>query len=72
MGMLFLNSTGPRSAELAEQAGKVTDIPVGIDPEFGSVTFDSDAYAEEELQGIVFDALSGIDPEWRDHLALDE
>ena len=28
------------------QAGKLTEIAVGIDPEFDSATFDSDAYGE--------------------------
>jgi hypothetical protein len=35
-------------------------------------TFDSDSFRDEELQGIVFDALVGIDPDWRAHLTLAE
>jgi hypothetical protein len=72
VGLLILNATGPRGEELAMEAGKVTDIPVGWDAEFDSATFDADAYDEAELQGIVFDALGGLDPEWRSHLELAE
>ncbi len=54
------------------QAGKVTEIAVGWDSEFNSATFDSDSYDEAELQGIVFDALGGIDSDWRSHLELAE
>jgi hypothetical protein len=70
MGMLFLSAVGPKGEELAMQAGKVTEIPVGFDPEFESATFDSDSMDEAELQGVVFDALGGIDPEWHSHLEL--
>jgi hypothetical protein len=72
MGMLFLSAVGPKGEELAMQAGKVTDVPVGWDSEFESATFDSDSMDEAELQGVVFDALAGIDAEWRSHLALAE
>jgi hypothetical protein len=72
MGMIILNSVGPRGEELALEAAKVTDIPVGWDDEFDSATFDSDTYDEAELKGIVFDALEGIEPEWREHLELAE
>jgi hypothetical protein len=68
MGLLFLNAVGPKGEELAMAAGKVTDIAVGWDEEFDSATFDSDTYDEAELKGIVFDALEGIDPDWREHL----
>ncbi len=57
MGILILEATGPRGEELATQAGKVTDIAVGFDPEFECATFDSEALDEAELQGVVFDAL---------------
>ncbi|MGI9019409.1 MAG: hypothetical protein ACR2G3_01700 [Solirubrobacterales bacterium] len=72
MGMIILNSIGPKGEELAMKAGKVTEIPVGWDAGLDSATFDSDAYGEAELEGIVFDALGGLDPEWREHLALAE
>jgi hypothetical protein len=72
VGLLILNATGPKGEELAMQAGKITEIAVGWDSEFDSATFDADAYNEAELQGIVFDALGGIDPEWRSHLELAE
>jgi hypothetical protein len=68
--MLILSSVGPKGQELALQAGKVTEIAVGWDDEFDSATFDSDTYDEAELQGIVFDALQGIDSDWREHLEL--
>ena len=72
MGMLILNAIGPKGEELALEAGSLTEIPVGIDPEFNSATFDADAYEEGELQGIVFDALSGLDADWQSHLKLAE
>ncbi|MFI5025584.1 MAG: hypothetical protein ACHQCI_02370 [Solirubrobacterales bacterium] len=70
MGMIILNSIGPKGEELALEAGRLTEIAVGIDPEFNSATFDADGYEEGELQGIVFDALAGLDPEWQSHLQL--
>ena len=72
MGMLILKATGPRGEELALDAGKITEIPVGYDSELDSATFDSDAYDEAELQGIIFDALGGLDPDWRSHLEPDQ
>ena len=72
MGLLILNATGPRGEELAMEAAKITEIPVGWDEELDAATFDADAYDEAELQGIVFDALGGIDPDWRSHLELAE
>jgi hypothetical protein len=71
MAMLTFDTTGPRGEELAMEAGRVTDIAVGFDPEFECATFDSDL-PEEELQAIVFDALGVIDPGWREHLSLSE
>jgi hypothetical protein len=68
VSLLILESIGPKGEELAMKAGEVTEIPVGFDPELESATFDSDDLSEAELQGIVFDALGGIDPEWRSHL----
>ncbi|MEO8091387.1 MAG: hypothetical protein ABI726_01605 [bacterium] len=70
MGMLILEATGPSGEELAMQAGKVTDIPVGFDPGLECATFDSETLDEAELQGVVFDALGGIDPEWQAHLRV--
>jgi hypothetical protein len=71
MAMLTLDAIGPRGEELAMEAGKITDIPVGFDPEFKCATFDSDLPAEE-LQAIVFDALGGIEPGWQEHLRVSE
>jgi hypothetical protein len=70
--MLAFEAIGPKAEELAVQAGKVTDIPVGYDPEFHCARFDSDSFRDEELQGIVFDALAGIDPDCQAHLTLAE
>jgi hypothetical protein len=72
VGLLILNAIGPRGEELVMAASKLTEIPVGYDAELDSATFDSDAYDEAELQGILFDALGGIDPDWRSHLELAE
>jgi hypothetical protein len=68
MALLFLESIGPEGERLALEAGRLTEIPVGFDSGLGSATFDSDELGEAELEGIVFDALAGIDPDWRDHL----
>ena len=70
--MLILNAIGPKGEELALEAGKVTEIPVGYDADLDSATFDSDAYEDAELEGIVFDALGGLDSDWRSHLELAE
>ena len=72
MGILTLEAIGPKGEELAYAAAKTTDLPVGFDSELECATFDSDSLEEGELQGIVFDALSGIDPGWREHLRLAE
>ena len=72
MGMLILEATGDRGEELAMQAGKVTETAVGWDSEFNSATFDSESLGDAELQGVIFDALSGIDAEWRTHLQVVE
>ena len=72
MALLTLEAIGPNGERLAMQAGEVVDVPVGFDPEFACATFDSDTLGEEELEGVVFDALGGIDPEWRTHLRLAE
>ena len=70
--MLILEGTGPRAEELAMKAGEETDIPVGFDPEFESATFDSDELEDAALQRVVFEALDGIDPDWRSHLKVAE
>jgi hypothetical protein len=68
--ILTLDAIGPKGEELAMQAGKTTDIPVGFDPEFECATFDSDGLEAGELQSTVFVALAGIDPDWQSHLRL--
>jgi hypothetical protein len=68
MALLFLESIGPEGERLALEAGRLTEIPVGFDADLGSATFDSDELGEAELEGIIFDVLAGIDPDWRDHL----
>jgi hypothetical protein len=72
MGIATLESIGPKGEELALAAGKVTDIPVGFDSELEVATFDSQSLEGGELEAVIIDALSGIDPDWRDHLRLAE
>jgi hypothetical protein len=65
--LLILEGVGPNAESLAMEAGRVTETPVGWDGE--TATFDTDAYPNEgELQGVIFDALNGLDPAWREHL----
>ena len=68
MALLFLEAIGPEGERLALEAGRLTEIPVGFDSEFNTATFDSDELDAAELEGVVFDALGGIDPDWRSHL----
>ena len=68
--ILTLEAIGPKAEQLATEAGKVTDIPVGYDPEFECATFDSGMLEGKELEAVVIDALAGIDPEWQAHLRL--
>lgn len=70
--MLILNAIGPRGEELAMEAAKLTDIPAGFDPEFKCATYDSETLSDGEMQGIVFDALAGLDSEWQAHLSIAE
>jgi hypothetical protein len=70
MGIATLEAIGPKGEELALKAGEVTDIPVGFDSELGAATFDSDDLEGAELEAVLFDALSGIDPDWPEHLRL--
>lgn len=72
MGILTLEAIGPKGEELALRAGELTEIPTGFDSELSCATFDADGLSEPELEGIVFDALGGLDPEWREHLKLAE
>lgn len=72
MALLTLEAIGPKGEQLAMDAGKARDIPVGFDPEFECATFDSDGVDEAELQVIVFEQLARIDPEWQSHLRLAE
>jgi len=70
--MLILEGTGPRAEELAMKASDETDIPVGWDSGFESATYDADDLDDAELQKVVFQALDGIDPDWRSHLRVVE
>ena len=72
MALLLLEAIGPEGERLALEAGRLTEIPVGFDSEFNTATFDSDELDGAELEGIVFDALGGIDPDWRSHLRVAE
>ncbi|MGH2951869.1 MAG: hypothetical protein ACRDKX_07495 [Solirubrobacterales bacterium] len=68
MGLVTLEAIGPKGEELALAAGEVTGTPVGFDAELECATFDSDSLEGAELEAVLFDALSGLDPEWREHL----
>ena len=70
MALLLLEAIGPEGERLALEAGRLTEIPVGFDSEFNTATFDSDELDSDELEGVVFDALGGIDPDWRSHLRV--
>ena len=70
MALLFLEAIGPEGERLAVEAGRLTEIPVGFDSELRTATFDSDELDAAELEGVVFDALGGIDPDWRSHLRV--
>jgi len=70
MGLLILEATNPHGEELAQEAAKALDVAVGVDPEFGSLTFDSDAHSDEELEAAVSESLQGLDADWRDHLRI--
>jgi hypothetical protein len=70
MALLFLEAIGPEGERLALEAGRLTEIAVGFDSEFNTATFDSDELDAAELEGVVFDALGGIDPDWRSHLRV--
>ncbi len=72
MALFLLEAIGPEGERLALEAGRLTEIPVGFDSEFNTATFDSDELDGAELEGIVFDALGGIDPDWRSHLRVAE
>jgi len=72
VGLLTLEAIGSNGEQLAMEAGKVTDIPVGWDSEFSCATYDADALDEAELQGVIFDALSGLDTDWAEHLRVAE
>ncbi|HEX6115743.1 MAG TPA: hypothetical protein VFY99_01495 [Solirubrobacterales bacterium] len=73
--MIFMEQVGPEGERLAMAAGDAAEeVTVGWDAEFGSATFDSDAYdpdvelSEDEVRTRVFAALDGLDPDWRSHL----
>lgn len=67
--LLMLEATGPHGERLAMEAGRITETPVGWDEETRTATFDSEAYPnEDELQGVIFDALNGLDASWREQL----
>jgi hypothetical protein len=71
MAMLFMQAVGSNGEQLALAAGEAIDVPVGWDEELQSATFDSDDHdSEEALQTAVFEALAGIDPDWKSHLQV--
>ncbi len=70
MGLLILEAIGDEGETLALAAGDRTEISVGCDGE--CATFDSDDLPDPELEAIVFDALGGLDNDWREHLRVAE
>ena len=68
MGMLILESIGPRGEELALAAADARGYPVGWDSEFNSATIDADGVDDDELRTAIFEELDSRDPEWRSHL----
>ena len=70
MGMLILETIGPRGEELAEKAADATGAAVGIDPEFNAATFDSDDLENDALEAAGVGALDGIDPDGPSHLRV--
>jgi hypothetical protein len=72
VALLTLESIGPEGEKLALEAGRVTEIYVGWDPDLECATFDADGYEEAELEGVLFDALNGLNPKWREHLRIAE
>jgi len=72
MGMVILEAIGSDGERLALRAGEVTDTPVGWDSDLSSATYDADGMDDAELEAVIFDALTGLDPEWRSHLRVAE
>ena len=70
MAMLIFDAVGSDAVPLAEKASDATGVPVGIDPDLGSATFDSDEHDEDGLQRAITEALAAIDPNWQDHLQV--
>ena len=68
-GDVVPGAIGSEGERLALEAGRLTEIPVGFDSEFNTATFGSDELDDAELEGVVFDALGGID-DWRSHLRV--
>ena len=72
MGMVILEAIGSEGERLALGAGEVTDVPVGWDSDLSSATYDADGMDDGELEAVIFDALTGLDPDWRSHLRVAE
>ena len=72
VGMLIMETVGPRAEELAEEAVAVVDadVAVGFDSELDSATFDSDDLDDEALEAAVTHALDGIDSDWGSQLRV--
>ena len=68
MALLFLEAIGPEGERLALEAGRLTEIPVGFDSEFNTAT--TRTSSTRPSSRVVFDALGGIDPDWRSHLRV--
>jgi hypothetical protein len=72
MGMLILETIGPRAEELADKAAEAVDAAAGFDPDFNCVTFDSDDLENDALEAAVVQALGGIDSDWQSQLRVAE
>ena len=70
MAIIVLEAVGPRAEELATEAARITEVPIGFDPDFRCATFDSDELDSAELRAAVLEALAEIDSDWESHLRI--
>jgi hypothetical protein len=73
MAMVILETIDARGEELAEQAADALGVAAGADPDFDSVTLDSEEHeTDEALAEDVVNALDDLDADWRSHLSIAE
>ena len=70
MAIIVLEAVGPRAEELATEAARITEVPIGFDPDFRCATFDSDELEDAELRELVLAALAALDAGWDAHLRV--